>query len=648
MIEEPILDVNVDKFKRVLTEARTAGADPVVVHNAEQLLLAKQMLHKDLLRMLMRLELSPFKLADRGIKDIQAVLDANEAHLREAVGDEGTLQLRDLAQRMVVLRPGTWEITSAMLTTVREVGRGASSTVYEVKLSGELLALKKMNLSGQDREELLRIMRREFRTLQQLSHKNIVEQRGLVVDELNSVGLLMEVAPHGSLRALLDSAPTRVVGIESVQLQVASGIAAAMAFMHSQPVLHHDLKSANILLFDPPLTPKVTDFGLAVSLSNDTSTQRTMRAGAGTFAYKAPEQFDDEFSRASEVYSYAIVLWELLHGGRPWQGKAEAVIMRAVDRGQRPLVSVAPCVLVALMEDCWKHHATDRPHFLEVQERLDCATRTLGMSKFKRLYSGLVQDTRQSHVRQGQLLESVRNMIVEYAERCGGDTVQADKYFETVQRNALTTGGAQELVTEVDKIAVRMYTTAEKYNGIELCGILNKALREDQVEHAVVLTRVLNGYCVTGRQDGSQPVRPLAGRKVYRGGSFDPKHRHFFVPEKAYRVPMFLSTSCAELQARNFILYKMKPHLEPILWTIKLDPRGCKHVNFIDRHDGTLHTHHDTPAENEFLFAPYSAFTIQSVLWQDVPTAGQPHEVVLRAVYDNLEAPEDLPLAPWA
>ena len=80
-----------------------------------------------------------------------------------------------------------------------------------------------------------------------------------------------------------------------------------MAFLHEQtpPVLHHDLKSDNVLLWPdgPMFLAKICDFGM--STGTHASTMRTSKTGMGaaTLAYKGPEVFDDEFSTASEVYS---------------------------------------------------------------------------------------------------------------------------------------------------------------------------------------------------------------------------------------------------------------------------------------------------------------------------------------------------------
>ena len=77
-------------------------------------------------------------------------------------------------------------------------------------------------------------------------------------------------------------------------------------------------------------------------------------------------------------------------------------------------------------------------------------------------------------------------------------------------------------------------------------------------------------------------------------------------------------------------------------WLIRIDPaRKCRHVNLVTRRVPNL------PDEQEYLFAPYSAFTVLTAAWSE-GTIASPHKIELLAAVDNKEAPEDLPLAPWS
>ena len=77
-------------------------------------------------------------------------------------------------------------------------------------------------------------------------------------------------------------------------------------------------------------------------------------------------------------------------------------------------------------------------------------------------------------------------------------------------------------------------------------------------------------------------------------------------------------------------------------WLVRIDPvRKCVHVNLVTKRVPGL------PDEQEYLFAPYSAFTVLSARW-NAGTVAAPHEIELLAAVDNKAEPEDLPLAPWS
>jgi hypothetical protein len=77
-----------------------------------------------------------------------------------------------------------------------------------------------------------------------------------------------------------------------------------------------------------------------------------------------------------------------------------------------------------------------------------------------------------------------------------------------------------------------------------------------------------------------------------------------------------------------------------VRWLIRFDPVGCVHVNLVSRRVPGLRD------EREYLFAPYSAFTLQAVRW-GAGTSSDPHQVELLAAVDNKAESELLPLAPW-
>ena len=171
----------------------------------------------------------------------------------------------------------------------------------------------------------------------------------------------------------------------------------------------------------------------------------------------------------------------------------------------------------------------------------------------------------------------------------------------------------------------------------EFCFILNYMARADTQPSANAvagLSRGINKLCI------SIPPRPPfpPGDVCYRGGGFDDRYRSFFVDSRKYRQPVYLATSFSEAVARQFI--EMRGGDDCVLWRVRIDPeRKCLHVNFVKASN--------VAGEEEYLFAPYSAFTVLSARWRAGTTA-EPHEIELLAAVDNMEEPEDLPLAPWS
>jgi hypothetical protein len=186
-----------------------------------------------------------------------------------------------------------------------------------------------------------------------------------------------------------------------------------------------------------------------------------------------------------------------------------------------------------------------------------------------------------------------------------------------------------------------MWTSALQLRGREFCFILNWAVREDAPELAdpsAGLTRAINQLCVTVGVAGHAAVHPT-GNICYRGGGFDDQHRDFYTAGKSFRQPAFLATSFSEAVADSFIA-RVPAHYPKVKWLIRIDPaRKCVHVNLVGRTN--------VPGEQEYLFTPYSAFTVLSVAW-NAGTSASPHVIELLAAVDNREAREDLPLAPWS
>jgi len=147
---------------------------------------------------------------------------------------------------------------------------------------------------------------------------------------------------------------------------VASGAAQGMAYLHSgdPPVLHRDLKSANLLLTES-YTAKVCDFGL----SRLKSQERSMTGNCGTVQWMAPEVLANmKYNEKADIYSFGIICWELLSRECPYDGMSAIQCALAVlNRDKRPdIPKWCPPPFQALIRSCIKKDPNERPTFEQI------------------------------------------------------------------------------------------------------------------------------------------------------------------------------------------------------------------------------------------------------------------------------------------
>ncbi|XP_061619319.1 mitogen-activated protein kinase kinase kinase 11 [Phyllopteryx taeniolatus] len=254
------------------------------------------------------------------------------------------------------------------------IGVGGFGKVYRGTWRGALVAVK---AARQDPDEDISVtaqnVRQEARLFAMLTHPNIIALKGVCLQEPN-LCLIMEYASGGPLsRALAGRRiPPHVLVDWAVQ------IARGMLYLHSEaivPVIHRDLKSNNILLAQPienecmeALTLKITDFGLAREWH-----KTTKMSTAGTYAWMAPEVIKSStFSKGSDVWSYGVLLWELLTGEAPYRGIDGLAVAYgvAVNKLTLPIPSTCPEPFALLMSECWDQDPHRRPNFGSILAQL--------------------------------------------------------------------------------------------------------------------------------------------------------------------------------------------------------------------------------------------------------------------------------------
>ncbi|OAE19821.1 hypothetical protein AXG93_291s1020 [Marchantia polymorpha subsp. ruderalis] len=197
------------------------------------------------------------------------------------------------------------------------IGRGGAGTVYKGEMaSGEMVAVKRL-ACGRGTSSHDHGFSAEIRTLGKIRHRNIVRLLGFCTN--NEMNLLVyEYMPNGSLGEFLHGKKSGVLDWNmrySIAVQAAHGL----CYLHhdcSPLIVHRDVKSNNILL-DSNLEAHVADFGLA-KLFQDSGKSESMSSIAGSYGYIAPEYaYTLKVNEKSDIYSFGVVLMELLTGKRP-------------------------------------------------------------------------------------------------------------------------------------------------------------------------------------------------------------------------------------------------------------------------------------------------------------------------------------------
>lgn len=217
----------------------------------------------------------------------------------------------------------------------RLLGGGAMGNVYAGTdtLTGETVAIKQLRPElTTAAPDLVERFLREGEALRRLNHPNIVKVLN-TVDEGNRHYIIMEYVGGGSLADLLLREPRLPLDrVVSIGLELSDALSRA----HHLQILHRDIKPANILLAEDG-TPRLTDFGLARmgEMPRLTETGTIL----GTLSYLSPEVFEGRaVNERSDIWSFGVVLFDMLAGRLPFNGDTAFDLMWAVKTHPLPVI----------------------------------------------------------------------------------------------------------------------------------------------------------------------------------------------------------------------------------------------------------------------------------------------------------------------
>ncbi|XP_016046100.1 interleukin-1 receptor-associated kinase 4 isoform X1 [Erinaceus europaeus] len=193
-----------------------------------------------------------------------------------------------------------------------KMGEGGFGVVYKGYVNNRTVAVKKLvAMVDISTEELKQQFDQEIKVLAKCQHENLVELLGFSSDG-EDLCLVYVYMPNGSLLDRLSCLDDTPALSWHMRCKIAQGSANGINFLHENHHIHRDIKSANILL-DENFTAKISDFGLARASEKFSQTMMTSRI-VGTTAYMAPEALRGEITLKSDIYSFGVVLLEIITG----------------------------------------------------------------------------------------------------------------------------------------------------------------------------------------------------------------------------------------------------------------------------------------------------------------------------------------------
>jgi tRNA A-37 threonylcarbamoyl transferase component Bud32 len=251
------------------------------------------------------------------------------------------------------------------------IGRGSCAEVYMGSWRGTTVAIKKAKVFADDDEEFFTELAQEAEIMSALRHPNVLQFLGTASSPPELV-IVMEFMSRGSLYRIIHD---KAIDLPWLRMkQMALDIARGMNYLHcSDPIIiHRDLKSHNLLV-DEHFKVKVCDFGLSTMVKRHLD-KFTAMTPVGTPCWTAPEVLRNEpYTERADVFSFGVVLWELVTREDPYHGMPTFQIVIAVGQhNMRPIIppSVSP-VLTTLITQCWSEDSTQRPPFSEIVQRLE-------------------------------------------------------------------------------------------------------------------------------------------------------------------------------------------------------------------------------------------------------------------------------------
>lgn len=249
------------------------------------------------------------------------------------------------------------------LDLTHKLGEGSLGVVYRGRWQEQEVVVKHLSFDSES-DESYQILINEAQVLSQCRHPQVVSLYGVCL-EPGRLCLVKEYCALGTLAACITK-PLMLTQKQQIALDIAKGL----LYLHSRKILHLNLTSSHVLLTTNNQA-KLNAFGLAKTKAQNLKSCKP----SNQVAWQAPECFKKgEYSQASDVYSFAMILWTLVTGKEPfaeYQEKSSDLIKIILD-GKRPIIpKETPQVFKELIEACWQSKPSSRPLLKDIIHRLE-------------------------------------------------------------------------------------------------------------------------------------------------------------------------------------------------------------------------------------------------------------------------------------
>ncbi|KAK9820247.1 hypothetical protein WJX72_007981 [[Myrmecia] bisecta] len=273
-------------------------------------------------------------------------------------------ELERTSTSAAAVAPDDWELDPEDIVFQDKIASGAFGDLYKGVYCGQDVAIKILRNVQNDTQQYQEFLQ-EVAIMRKVRHKNVVQFIGACTRKPN-LCIVFEFMSGGSVYDYMrKGAQLKITTV----LKLATEVCRGMDYLHKRKIVHRDLKAANLLLDDSG-GAKIADFGVARVLD----TAGVMTAETGTYRWMAPEVIEhNPYGNKADVFSFGIVIWELLTGRVPYADMTPLqAAVGVVQKGLRPVIpSTCPAPLADIMRECWARNPADRPTFEALKTRLE-------------------------------------------------------------------------------------------------------------------------------------------------------------------------------------------------------------------------------------------------------------------------------------